>query len=83
MPTTTLTSKGQTTIPMQLRELWDLKSGDMLDFVLKENGEVIVRPVKTDVTVLRGVLANPKRSPVSLDEMDRKVAKAFKRRFSK
>ncbi len=41
--TVTLTSKGQITLPVELRRSWDLKQGDQIDFVLTEEGHVHVR----------------------------------------
>jgi AbrB family looped-hinge helix DNA binding protein len=41
--TVTITSKGQITLPVELRRSWDLKQGDQLDFVLTEEGHVHVR----------------------------------------
>jgi AbrB family looped-hinge helix DNA binding protein len=38
----TLTSKGQITLPIELRRRWDLHAGDQLDFSL-ENDRVVVR----------------------------------------
>lgn len=39
----TLTSKGQITLPVQLRRRWDLKPGDRLDFALEPDGRVVLR----------------------------------------
>jgi len=39
----TLTSKGQITLPVELRRRWDLKPGDRLDFSLDLDGRVVVR----------------------------------------
>ena len=39
----TLTSKGQITLPIELRRRWDLKPGDRLDFSLELDGRVVVR----------------------------------------
>lgn len=39
----TLTSKGQITLPVDLRRRWGLKSGDRLDFTLEADGRVVVR----------------------------------------
>lgn len=39
----TLTSKGQITLPIELRRRWDLKPGDRLDFSLDLDGRVVVR----------------------------------------
>ena len=39
----TLTSKGQITLPAELRRRWDLKSGDCVDFCLEDDGRVVLR----------------------------------------
>lgn len=39
----TLTSKGQITLPVVLRRLWDLNSGDEIDFTLQDDGRVVLR----------------------------------------
>jgi AbrB family looped-hinge helix DNA binding protein len=44
MPSTTLTSKGQITVPKAIRERLGLEEGDVLDFVVTEDGGVTVRP---------------------------------------
>jgi len=44
MATSTLTSKGQITLPKQIRQRLNVAAGDRIDFVVEENGEVVVRP---------------------------------------
>ncbi len=39
----TLTSKGQLTIPVELRRRWDLKPGDQIDFTLDDEDRVVIR----------------------------------------
>jgi antitoxin PrlF len=39
----TLTSKGQITLPAELRRRWDLKPGDCVDFCLEVDGRVVLR----------------------------------------
>lgn len=39
----TLTSKGQVTIPVELRRRWELKRGDQLDFTLEDESRVVLR----------------------------------------
>ena len=39
----TLTSKGQITVPVELRRRWDLKAGDQLDFTLENESRVVLR----------------------------------------
>jgi AbrB family looped-hinge helix DNA binding protein len=70
LPTTTLTSKGQVTIPKSVREFLRVKPGDRLDFVISDDGLVFVRPGTGRAEDLRGLLHRPGRRPVSLVEMD-------------
>lgn len=43
MPTT-LTIKGQVTIPKQIRDALGLKPGMPVDFAVNDDGEVVIRP---------------------------------------
>ncbi|QBQ53258.1 AbrB/MazE/SpoVT family DNA-binding domain-containing protein [Nitrosococcus wardiae] len=43
---TTLTSKGQVTVPKKIRDYLGLHPGSAVDFSLGPNGEVIVRPAE-------------------------------------
>jgi len=78
VPTSTLTSKGQITIPKEVREYLGLHSGDRLDFVLVD-GKVILRPATRDVRDLKGCLQKAGRGPVTVERM----SAAVKERFSK
>ncbi len=75
MPTATLTSKGQMVIPKSVREHLGLQPGDMLDFLIQEDGDVLVRPAVEDVKELKGILHRPGAKPVSLKEMKRIIRK--------
>lgn len=44
---TTLTVKGQVTIPKQIRDALGLKPGMPVDFAVNEEGEVVIQPTKT------------------------------------
>ena len=51
-----ITSKGQTTIPVEVRKALDAKPGDMLAWDVKQKGEVVVRRVRpVDVEYLKAV----------------------------
>ena len=74
MSISTLTSKGQTTIPKDIRRFMKVSAGDRIDFIIKENGEVLLKPAMTDVGELRGLLKLfRKNSVVSVEEMNRAV----------
>ena len=72
----TLTSKGQITLPKAIRELLRLDTGDTVDFIVAENGDVQVRAGRYDVRDLRGLLRKPGRKPVSLEAMDAAIRHA-------
>ena len=76
MPTATLTTKGQLTIPKRIRELLRLDAGDLVDFVVSADGTVQMRAASFDVRELRGMLKKPGRKAVTLEEMDEAIAKA-------
>jgi AbrB family looped-hinge helix DNA binding protein len=44
---TTMTSKGQVTVPRNVREYLGLGPGSAVDFELKPSGEVVIRPATT------------------------------------
>ncbi|MBM4127525.1 MAG: AbrB/MazE/SpoVT family DNA-binding domain-containing protein [Nitrospira sp.] len=79
MPTSTVTSKGQTTIPKEIREHLHLKPGDRVEFVTEEDGRVMVLAATVDVTELAGMLKPPAK-PVTLEDMAQAVRKRGGRR---
>jgi len=80
MPTSTLTSKGQITLPKRIREHLRVQVGDVVDFVIGADGEVRVMSGDVDVAQLRGLLRRPGRTAVSLDQMDAAIRRAHGRR---
>ena len=79
MARSTLTSKGQITLPKEVREHLGVDAGDRINFVIRESGEVLVEPETVDVRSLRSVLKRKGRS-VSLAEMDRAVRRGAARK---
>ena len=70
MTTATLTSKGQITIPKEIRERLLLHAGDKLDFNLTDAGDVILRPVTRRVDEVFGRLRKPGQPALTPAEMD-------------
>lgn len=71
MSTATITSKGQTTIPKEVREHLRLSAGDRVEFVMM--GDVVMlRPATRAVTELKGLLPRPRKA-VSVDAMNAAV----------
>jgi antitoxin PrlF len=73
MPTSTLTSKGQMVIPKSIRDRLKLEPGDRLDFIIQEDGDVLIRPVSEDVCNLKGLLHRPGRPAVSVEKMNQVI----------
>ena len=68
-----ITTKGQCVVPKKIRDYMRLNPGDKIDFVIREDSEVCVRPVILDVRELKGQMKKPGRKPVSLKEMEKAV----------
>jgi len=79
----TVTKKGQVTIPQSVREELNINYGGKIEFVTNENGEVVLKPVKTDLSDIYGVLQD--RKPEGTHEAHRKLAQewAAKKRLKK
>lgn len=73
MATATLTSKGQVVIPKSVRDSLCLHSGDKLEFLVQDSGDLVVRPAVGHVNDLYGLLHKPGRKPVSVQDMNRAV----------
>lgn len=73
MPTATLTSKGQTTIPKKIRDHLCLHPGDKLDFSIDDEGNVSVRPAVVGLSALRGFFKDKVTKPVTISEMNAAV----------
>lgn len=75
MPTATLTSKGQLTLPKKVREVLKVKPGDQVDFVVGVEGDVQVRAARIDLRELKGLLHRAGRAAVSLEAMEEAIAR--------
>lgn len=73
MPTATLTSKGQITIPRSVRVALGLHAGVKMDFVQSEDGLKVV-PLRNASATLKGRFAGRVAQPVSLAAMDEAIA---------
>lgn len=79
MPVATVTSKGQITLPKQVREGLGVESGDRVEFVELERGVYTVVAATRDIRELKGSIAKPAR-PVSVEDMKRAVRQHAARR---
>lgn len=73
MQESTLTVKGQTTLPKDIRGALNLSAGDRIRYVLLDGGEVRILRVGS-ARRLKGILADACQAPVSLEQMDDAIA---------
>ena len=66
MTNATLTTKGQTTIPKEIRDGLGLQPGDQMTFTLLSNGTVVMRAKTKSVLSLGGSFSGRKRVPTKL-----------------
>lgn len=66
MPTSTITAKGQTTLPKSVRDYLGLRSHDKLLYT-PSHGMVILRPLKGSIRDLKGVFKRRSRTQGPLD----------------
>ncbi len=78
MQKTTLTSKGQVTIPKNIRDSIGLHTGDKIEFIITEKNEVILRPITKKVDEVFGVLYKSGRNVVTVEEMDAGIKKKIR-----
>ena len=65
----TLTAKGQMTLPKAAREHLRVKAGDRVKIFNLPDGTTVLLPIRP-VSQLRGIFKSPHRRPVTLEEMD-------------
>ena len=77
MQESTITVKGQTTLPKHVRQALSLQPGDKVRYLILDGGEVrIVRA--RNLSSLAGTLKHPVQRPVSLEEMEDAIATGAK-----
>ncbi len=67
----TLTSKGQTTIPKEIRDSLHMKAGDRMTFTLMPDATVVMRVKSKSITELAGVLYKKGRKTVPAEQLSR------------
>ncbi|MBC1218945.1 AbrB/MazE/SpoVT family DNA-binding domain-containing protein [Nostoc sp. UCD121] len=70
MASATITTKGQVTIPKEIRDYLNLDTGSKVDFVIDENGIVKLIPLNISIKSLSGILHRPGMKSATLEEME-------------
>jgi AbrB family looped-hinge helix DNA binding protein len=73
MTTATITSKGQVTIPKDVRTRLGIGIGDRVEFVEIQGGVFQIVAATRDVQVLKGIVPKPKK-PVTIEDMNQAVS---------
>ena len=66
----TITRKGQVTIPKKIRDSLKLSAGDKIEFLLTPNGEILMKPITRKVDEVYRILHSDAKEPVSVEQMD-------------
>ncbi len=61
MSAATVTSKGQITIPAEVRQIWGLEAGDQLEFYADHLGHLCIRPRNASATAFLDAIPARKR----------------------
>jgi antitoxin PrlF len=75
MAESTLTSKGQVTLPKEIRDALSLQEGDRISFTLEGPRRVRMEPASLSVKELRGTVKTPGKRPVSIENMAEAIRK--------
>ncbi|MCL4837247.1 MAG: AbrB/MazE/SpoVT family DNA-binding domain-containing protein [Thermoanaerobaculia bacterium] len=73
--TATLTSKGQITIPKEIREALGVDAGGWVDFTLEADGSVRMAVRRRELASVAGLLHRPGFERLSVEEMDEAIAR--------
>ena len=68
----TVTSKGQTTIPKKVRELLHLKSNDKIVYIT-DGKRVFLTPINGTILDLKGVVKHPSKRPIKFHKLREEV----------
>ncbi|OGQ83795.1 MAG: hypothetical protein A2289_24270 [Deltaproteobacteria bacterium RIFOXYA12_FULL_58_15] len=82
MSASTLTTKGQVTIPKSVREVLGVRAGDRVAFFVREDGIVELRPETVDLKDLFGILEYRGKA-VSVEKMGKATGEAAAASFNR
>lgn len=79
MSLATITSKGQVTIPIDVRKSLNLDVGDKIEIIVTKEGEAVLKLLSKKVDDVFGMLKKPNQKVVSIDEMNDAIKNRFKK----
>lgn len=79
----TMTSKGQTTVPKEVREVLGLSEGAQVEWII-EDGKATVKPRTLRAVDLAGILGPPPNGRIAtIEEMNEAIGQAVAERFER
>lgn len=75
MPTAKVTSKGQLTVPKEVRDALRIRTGDRISFQVRKDGVVEMRPATGNIKDLYGMFKY-RGKRLSVEQMDEGIAEA-------
>ncbi|MBU0479971.1 MAG: AbrB/MazE/SpoVT family DNA-binding domain-containing protein [Proteobacteria bacterium] len=81
MALATITTKGQITIPQEVRKSLNLHTGDKLEIIATSEGEALIRPVSRKVDDVFCMLQKSGRKAVSVDTMNATIKKRLAEKY--
>lgn len=82
MALATLTTKGQVTIPKNVRELLKLHTGDKIEIIVTGEREAVIRPVSKNVDDIFCKLHKSGRKAVPIKAIDETIRNRMKDTFT-
>jgi antitoxin PrlF len=79
MPSASVTSKGQITLPKEIRDQLGVKTGDRVAFRQGDDGTIVVEAETTDLLTLKGAIRSRVRG-VTVEDMKDAVRKQAAKR---
>jgi AbrB family looped-hinge helix DNA binding protein len=76
MNTSTITEKGQTTIPVFIRNFLGLNSGGKIIYTTLPDGTVLLKPMQDNIGSLKGFFSAHK--PMTLEQIEKAILKRRK-----
>ena len=76
-----LTTKGQVTIPKEIRDSLKLHTGDKIEILVTGEREAIIRPVSKKVDDIFCKLHKPGQKTVSLEEINNAIRNRMKDKY--
>jgi len=81
MALATVTTKGQVTIPKEIRDSLKINTGDKIEIFITSEREAIIRTISKKVDDVFGKLHKIGRQAVSIDDMNDAIKKRMQEKF--